>query len=33
LPLIDAWSRTRSYKVDLTEATEARSQEISLPIY
>jgi hypothetical protein len=32
LPLIDAWSRTRSYKVDLTEATEARSQAISLPI-
>jgi hypothetical protein len=32
LPLIDAWSRTRSYKVDLAEATEARSQAISLPI-
>ena len=32
LPLIDAWSRTRSYMVDLTEATEARSQAISLPI-
>jgi hypothetical protein len=32
LPLIDAWSRTRSYKVDLTKATEARSQAISLPI-
>jgi precorrin-6B methylase 1 len=32
LPLIDAWSRTRSYRVDLTEATEARSQAISLPI-
>jgi antibiotic biosynthesis monooxygenase len=31
-PLIDAWSKTRSYKVDLTEATEARSQAISLPI-
>ena len=29
-PLIDAWSRTRTYKVD---ATEAHSQEISLPIY
>jgi hypothetical protein len=25
-PLIDAWSRTRTYKVDLTEATEANSQ-------
>jgi heme-degrading monooxygenase HmoA len=32
LPLIDAWSRTRSYKVDLTEATEACSQAISLPV-
>jgi quinol monooxygenase YgiN len=32
LPLIDAWSRTRSYKVDLTKATEARRQAISLPI-
>jgi hypothetical protein len=32
LPLIDAWSRTRSYKVDLAEATEARSQAMSLPI-
>jgi hypothetical protein len=32
LPLIDGWSRTRSYKVDLTEAAEARSQAISLPI-
>lgn len=31
-PLIDAWSRTRTYKVDLTEATEAHSQLISLPI-
>ena len=33
LPLIDVWSRTRSYEVDLTEATEARSQAINLPIY
>jgi len=32
LPLIDAWSRTRSYKVDLSEATDARSKAISLPI-
>jgi quinol monooxygenase YgiN len=32
LPLIDAWSRTRSYRVDLTEATEASSQAMSLPI-
>jgi hypothetical protein len=32
LPLIDSWSRTRSYKVDLTEETGARSQAISLPI-
>jgi quinol monooxygenase YgiN len=32
LPLIDAWSRTRSYKVDLAEATEARSLAMSLPI-
>ena len=32
LPLIDAWSKTRSYKVDLAEATEARNQAISLPI-
>jgi hypothetical protein len=31
-PLIDAWSRTRTYKVDLTEATEAHGQAISLPI-
>jgi len=31
-PLIDAWSRTRTYNVDLTEATEAHSQAISLPI-
>ena len=29
-PLIDAWSRTRTYEVD---ATDARSQDISLPIY
>jgi len=32
LPLIDAWSKTRSYKVDLAEATEARNQAIRLPI-
>jgi|SRR5580700_1086630 hypothetical protein len=32
LPLIDSWSRTRSYKVDLTEETGSRSQAISLPI-
>jgi hypothetical protein len=32
-PLIDAWSRTRTYNVDLTEATEAHSQAVSLPIY
>ena len=31
-PLIDAWTRTRTYKVDLTETTEAHSQPISLPI-
>jgi len=31
-PLIDALSRTRTCKVDVTEATEARSQAISLPI-
>jgi hypothetical protein len=31
-PLIDAWSRTRTYNVDLTEATEAHSQTVSLPI-
>lgn len=31
-PLIDVWSRTRTYNVDLTEATEAQSQAISLPI-
>ncbi len=31
-PLIDAWSRTRTYNVDLTEATEADSQAISLQI-
>lgn len=31
-PLIDTWSRIRTYKVDLTEATEAHSQAISLPI-
>jgi heme-degrading monooxygenase HmoA len=31
-PLIDAWSRTRIYDVDLTEATEAHSQAISLPV-
>jgi hypothetical protein len=31
-PLIDAWSRTRTYKVDLTEATETHGQAISLPI-
>jgi hypothetical protein len=32
LPLIDSWSRTRSYKVDLTEETGSRSQATSLPI-
>jgi hypothetical protein len=32
LPLIDASSRTRSYKVDLTEAPEACSQATGLPI-
>ena len=31
-PLIDVWSRTRTYNVDLTETTEAHSQAISLPI-
>lgn len=31
-PLIDAWSRTRTYNVDLTEVTESHSQAISLPI-
>jgi len=31
-PLIDAWSRTRTYNVDLAEAAEAHSQAISLPI-
>ena len=32
-PLVDVWSRARSYKVDhLTEAAEAPSQAISLPI-
>jgi hypothetical protein len=31
-PLIDAWTRTRTYNVDLTETTEARSEAISLPI-
>ena len=28
-PLIDAWTRTRTYKVDLTETTEAPSKTIS----
>jgi quinol monooxygenase YgiN len=31
-PLIDARSKTRTCKVDLTEATDARSQAIALPI-
>ena len=31
-PLIDAWTRARTYKVDLTETTEAHSEAISLPI-
>ena len=31
-PLIDAWTRTRTYRVDLTETTEAHSEAISLPI-
>ena len=31
-PLIDASSKTRTYKVDLTEATESHSQAVSLPI-
>ena len=31
-PLIDAWTRSRTYKVDLTETTEAHSEAISLPI-
>ncbi len=31
-PLIDAWSRTRTCNVDLTEATEAHSQAISLAV-
>jgi len=30
-PLIDAWTRTRTYMVDLTETTDAHSQT-SLPI-
>src|SRR5260370_12255177 len=31
-PLIDAWTRTRTYKVDLTETTGAHSEAISRPI-
>jgi hypothetical protein len=31
-PLIDTWSKTRAYRVDLTETSEAESQAISLPI-
>jgi len=31
-PLIDAWSRNPTYKVDLTKTTEAHGQAISLPI-
>ena len=31
-PLIDVWSKTRIYIVDLTEATDANRQAISLPI-
>jgi antibiotic biosynthesis monooxygenase len=31
-PLIDVWSRTRTYKVDLGEATEAHSQAISAEV-
>ena len=31
-PLIDVWSKTRTYKVDLTEATEAHSQAISAQV-
>jgi Antibiotic biosynthesis monooxygenase len=31
-PLIDAWTRTRTYKVDLTETTAEYSEAISLPI-
>jgi heme-degrading monooxygenase HmoA len=31
-PLIDVWSRTRTYKVDFAEATEAHSQVTGLPI-
>ena len=31
-PLIDVWSRTRTYKGDFTEATEAPSRATSLPI-
>ena len=31
-PLIDAWTRARTYKVDLTETTESYSRAISLPI-
>jgi heme-degrading monooxygenase HmoA len=31
-PLIDVWSRTRAYKGDFTEATEAHSRAASLPI-
>jgi antibiotic biosynthesis monooxygenase len=31
-PLIDVWSRTQTYQVDLTEATQAHSPAMSLPI-
>src|SRR5260370_29237859 len=31
-PLIDAWSRTRTYQVDLTETSEGQTQPINLPI-
>ena len=31
-PLIDAWSSTQTCEVDFTEATEARSQPIAVPV-
>jgi heme-degrading monooxygenase HmoA len=31
-PLIDAWTRTRTYQADLTETTEAHCEATSLPI-
>lgn len=31
-PVIDAWSRIRTYNVELMETTEAQGQVVSLPI-